>query len=123
MKNIIRFLMLADKRNEARFNEFIKLYKQLTDELPVNIRRGLKETKLAVQPASNNNNYTLSFTQADVFWWSEKFKNEFLVIRPIDEIKKAIRLALIEVVDEYTRVVEEKDFEMSKLVEELLAEK
>ena len=116
-------MTLADKRNEARFNEFIKLYKQLTDELPVNIRRGLKETKLAVHPASNNNNYTLSFTQADVFWWSEKFKNEFLVIRPIDEIKKAIRLALLEVVDDFTYAVEEKDFEMSKLVEELLAEK
>lgn len=122
MKNILRFLTLADKRNESRFNEFIKLYKQLTDELPVNVRRGLKDSKMAVHPASNKN-YTISFTQADVFWWSEKFKNEFLVIRPIDEIKKAIRLALIEVVDEYTRVVEDKDFEMSKLVEELLAEK
>ena len=122
MKNILKFLTLADKRNEARFNEFIKLYKQLSDELPVNIRRGLKESEM-VYPASNNKNYTLSFTQADVFWWSEKFKNEFLVIRPIDEIKKAIRLALLEVVDEFTYVVEEKDFEMSKLVEALLAEK
>lgn len=122
MKNILRFLTLADKRNESRFNDFIKLYKQLTDELPVNVRRGLKDSKIHVQPASNKN-YTISFTQADVFWWSEKFKNEFIVIRPIDEIKKSIRLALIEVVDEFTRVVEEKDFEMSKLVEELLAEK
>ena len=122
MKNILRFLTLADKRNESRFNEFIKLYMQLTDELPVNIRRGLKEIEMDVQPASNKN-YTISFTQTDVFWWSEKFKNEFLLIRPIDEIKKAIRLALIEVVDKYTRVVEEKDFEMSKLIEELLAEK
>lgn len=121
MKNILRFLTLADKRNEARFNEFIKLYKQLSEELPVNIRRGLKESEM-VYPASNKN-YTISFTQADVFWWSEKFKNEFLVIRPIDEIKKAIRLALLEVVDEFTYDVEEKDFEMSKLVEELLAEK
>ena len=122
MKNILRFLTLADKRNEARFNEFIKLYKQLSEELPVNIRRGLKESKLTAYPASNKN-YTISFTQADVFWWSEKFKNEFLVIRPIDEIKKAIRLALLDVVDDFTYVVEEKDFEMSKLVEELLAEK
>lgn len=122
MKNILRFLTLADKRNEARFNEFIKLYKQLTDELPVNIRRGLKESTPTVYPASNKN-YYISFTQADIFWWSEKFKNEFIVIRPIDEIKKAIRLALIDVVDKYTRVVEEKDFEMSKLVEKLLAEK
>ena len=122
MKNIIRFLTLADKRNEVRFNEFIKLYKQLSEELPVNIRRGLKESKLTAYPASNKN-YTISFTQADVFWWSEKFKNEFLVIRPIDEIKKAIRLALLEVVDDFTYDVEEKDFEMSKLVEELLAEK
>ena len=122
MKNILRFLTLADKRNEARFNEFIKLYKQLSEELPVNIRRGLKESEM-VYPASNKTNYTLSFTQADVFWWSEKFKNEFLVIRPIDEIKKAIRLALLEVVDEFTYDVEEKDFEMSKLVEALLAEK
>ena len=122
MKNILRFLTLADKRNEARFNEFIKLYKQLSEELPVNIRRGLKESKLTAYPASNKN-YTISFTQADVFWWSEKFKNEFLVIRPIDEIKKAIRLALLDVVDEFTYVVDEKDFEMSKLVEELLAEK
>lgn len=122
MKNILRFLTLADKRNESRFNDFIKLYKQLTDELPVNVRRGLKDSKIHVQPASNKN-YTISFTQADVFWWSEKFKNEFIVIRPLDEIKKSIRLALIEVVDEFTRVVEEKDFEMSKLVEELLAEK
>ena len=122
MKNILRFLTLADKRNEARFNEFIKLYKQLSEELPVNIRRGLKESKLTAYPASNKN-YTISFTQADVFWWSEKFKNEFLVIRPIDEIKKAIRLALLEVVDDFTHAVEEKDFEMSKLVEALLAEK
>ena len=122
MKNILRFLTLADKRNEVRFNEFIKLYKQLSEELPVNIRRGLKESKLTAYPASNKN-YTISFTQADVFWWSEKFKNEFLVIRPIDEIKKAIRLALLEVVDDFTYDVEEKDFEMSKLVEELLAEK
>ncbi len=122
MKNILRFLTLADKRNEARFNEFIKLYKQLSEELPVNIRRCLKESKMTVYPASNKN-YTISFNQADVFWWSEKFKNEFLVIRPIDEIKKAIRLALIDVVDDFTYVVEEKDFEMSKLVEELLAEK
>jgi len=122
MKNILRFFKLADKRNEARFNEFIKLYKQLSEELPVNIRRGLKESKLTAYPASNKN-YTISFTQADVFWWSEKFKNEFLVIRPIDEIKKAIRLALLDVVDDFTYVVEEKDFEMSKLVEELLAEK
>ena len=122
MKNILRFLTLADKRNEARFNEFIELYKQLTDELPVNIRRGLKESTQTVYPASNKN-YSISFTQADIFWWSEKFKNEFIVIRPIDEIKKAIRLALIDVVDKYARVVEEKDFEMSKLVEELLAEK
>ena len=122
MKNILRFLTLADKRNEARFNEFIKMYKQLSEELPVNIRRGLKESKLTAYPASNKN-YTISFTQADVFWWSEKFKNEFLVIRPIDEIKKAIRLALLDVVDEFTYVVDEKDFEMSKLVEELLAEK
>ncbi len=121
MKNILRFLTLADKRNEARFNEFIKLYKQLSEELPVNIRRCLKESQ-TVQPASNKN-YTISFNQADVFWWSEKFKNEFLVIRPIDEIKKAIRLALLDVVDDFTYVVEEKDFEMSKLVEELLAEK
>ena len=122
MKNILRFFKLADKRNEARFNEFIKLYKQLSEELPVNIRRGLKESKLTAYPASNKN-YTISFTQADVFWWSEKFKNEFLVIRPIDEIKKAIRLALLDVVDDFTYVVDEKDFEMSKLVEELLAEK
>lgn len=122
MKNILRFLTLADKRNEARFNEFIKLYKQLSEELPVNIRRCLKESKMTVYPASNKN-YTIGFNQADVFWWSEKFKNEFLVIRPIDEIKKAIRLALIDVVDDFTYVVEEKDFEMSKLVEELLAEK
>ena len=122
MKNILRFLTLADKRNEARFNEFIKLYKQLSEELPVNIRRGLKESKLTAYPASNKN-YTISFTQADVFWWSEKFKNEFLVIRPIDEIKKEIRLALLDVVDDFTYDVEEKDFEMSKLVEELLAEK
>ena len=121
MKNILRFLTLADKCNEARFNEFIKLYKQLSDELPVNIRRDLKESKL-VYPASNKD-YTISFTQADVFWWSEKFNTEFLVIRPIDEIKKAIRLALLDVVEEFTHVVEEKDFEMSKLVEELLAEK
>ena len=122
MKNILRFLTLADKRNEARFNEFIKLYKQLSEELPVNIRRCLKESKMTAYPASNKN-YTISFNQADVFWWSEKFKNEFLVIRPIDEIKKAIRLALLDVVDDFTYVVEEKDFEMSKLVEELLAEK
>ena len=122
MNNILRFLTLADKRNEKRFNDFMNLYKNLTDELPVKVRKAFVERKLSVCPATNKK-YTISFTGADLVWWKEKFKNEYIVIRPIAEIKQAIKHCLLEIVDDYTRIVEEDDFEMQKLIENILTDK
>ena len=111
---LIEFFTYSEKENERRWQEFLKLAEYLTENLPFEIRQKLGNKKL--HPSTDSNIGIFDFTMTDILWWKEKKSATNFVMKDDREFKKEVKLALLEIMDQYSAAMGEKLAKQAKTI-------
>lgn len=111
---LIEFFTYSEKENERRWQEFLKLAEYLTDNLPLPVRQKLGNKKL--HPSTDSNVGIFDFTMTDILWWKEKKSATNFVMKDDREFKKEVKLALLEIMDQYSAAMGEKLAKQAKSI-------
>lgn len=111
---LIEFFTYSEKENERRWQEFMKLAEYLTDNLPFPVRDKLGKKHL--NPTTDSNVGIFDFTMTDIVWWKEKKSATNFVMKDDKVFKKEVKLALLEIMDQYTDAMGEKLAKQAKTI-------
>ena len=111
---LIEFFTYSEKENERRWQEFLKLAEYLTENLPFEIRQKLGNKKL--HPSTDSNIGIFDFTMTDILWWKEKKSATCFIMKDDKEFKKEVKLALLEIMDQYSAAMGEKLAKQAKTI-------
>ena len=111
---LIEFFTYSEKENERRWQEFLKLAEYLTENLPFEIRQKLGNKKL--HPSTDSNIGIFDFTMTDILWWKEKKSATCFIMKDDKEFKKEVKLALLEIMDNYSAAMGEKLAKQAKSI-------
>lgn len=112
MKKIINFFKKVDEVKDKRFKDFDDLYTELIKEFPISLRKELKDNpKLKPCEKKKYQDYVLGFNATDVLWWREKYKEERFLVKPVEDIRKLINEACLDVIDNLDLKETDKDIE------------
>jgi hypothetical protein len=111
---LIEFFTYSEKENERRWEEFLKLAEYLTENLPFSIRQKLGNKKL--HPSTDSNVGIFDFTMTDIVWWKEKKSATNFVMKDDKQFKKEVKLALLEIMDQYAATMGEKLAKQAKTI-------
>lgn len=111
---LIEFFTYSEKENERRWQEFLKIAEYLTENLPFAVREKLGNKKL--HPSTDSNIGIFDFTMTDILWWKEKKSATNFVMKDDKEFKKEVKLALLEIMDQYSAAMGEKLAKQAKTI-------
>ena len=111
---LIEFFTYSEKENERRWQEFLKTAEYLTENLPFSVREKLGNKKL--NPSTDSNIGIFDFTMTDILWWKEKKSAKNFILKDDKKFKKEVKLALIEIMDEYSAAMGEKLAKQAKMI-------
>ena len=111
---LIEFFTYSEKENERRWQEFLKTAEYLTENLPFSVRENLGNKKL--NPSTDSNIGIFEFTMTDILWWKEKKSAKNFILKDDKKFKKEVKLALIEIMDEYSAAMGEKLAKQAKMI-------
>jgi hypothetical protein len=111
---LIEFFTYSEKENERRWQEFLKIAEYLTENLPFAVREKLGNKKL--NPSTDSNIGIFEFTMTDILWWKEKKSAKNFILKDDKQFKKEVKLALIEIMDEYSAAMGEKLAKQAKMI-------
>ena len=111
---LIEFFTYSEKENERRWQEFLKTAEYLTENLPFAVREKLGNKKL--NPSTDSNIGIFDFTMTDILWWKEKKSVKNFILKDDKKFKKEVKLALIEIMDEYSAAMGEKLAKQAKMI-------
>lgn len=117
---LIEFFTYSEKENERRWHEFLKLAEYLTENLPFEVRQKLGNKKL--NPSTDSNIGIFDFTMTDILWWKEKKSATNFILKDDREFKKEVKLALLEIMDQYSAAMGEKLAKQAKTILKKLEE-
>lgn len=120
--NLILFFTYSAEENERRWKAFFELVEDLTERLPLDIRKRLKNMKL--KPTTSNDGGIVEFNYSDLLWWKEQKTVTTWIMKDPTVFKKEIKCALLRIMDDYIVAMgEELSKDCKKIIEELDAEK
>lgn len=102
---LIEFFTYSEKENERRWQEFLKLAEYLTENLPFEVRQKLCHKNL--NPSTDSSIGIFDFTMTDILWWKEKKSATNFLMKDDKQFKKEVKLALLEIMDEYSAAMGE----------------
>ena len=111
---LIEFFTYSEKENERRWQEFLKLAEYLTENLPFEVRQKLGNKKL--HPSTDTNIGIFDFTMTDILWWKEKKSATTFIMKDDKQFKKEVKLALLEIMDNYSAAMGEKLAKQAKSI-------
>jgi hypothetical protein len=111
---LIEFFTYSEKENERRWQEFLKLAEYLTENLPFAVREKLAKKRL--HPSTDDNVGIFDFTMTDILWWKEKKSATNFILKDDKQFKKEVKLALLEVMDQYSAAMGEKLAKQAKTI-------
>lgn len=111
---LIEFFTYSEKENERRWQEFLKLAEYLTENLPFAVREKLGKKKL--RPSADANIGIFDFTMTDILWWKEKRSATNFIMKDDKEFKKEVKIALLEIMDQYSATMGEKLAKQAKTI-------
>lgn len=111
---LIEFFTYSEKENERRWQEFLKLAEYLTENLPFEVRQKLGNKKL--NPSSDDNIGIFDFTMTDILWWKEKRSATNFIMKDDKQFRKEVKLALLEIMDNYSAAMGEKLAKQTKTI-------
>lgn len=111
---LIEFFTYSEKENERRWQEFLKLAEYLTENLPFEVRQKLGNKKL--HPSTDTNIGIFDFTMTDILWWKEKRSATNFIMKDDKQFKKEVKLALLEIMDNYSAAMGEKLAKQAKSI-------
>ena len=111
---LIEFFAYSEKENERRWQEFLKLAEYLTENLPFAVRDKLGKKKL--HPSTDSNIGVFDFTMTDLVWWKEKKSATSFIMKDDKVFKKEVKLALLEIMDNYSAAMGEKLAKQAKSI-------
>ena len=111
---LIEFFTYSEKENERRWQEFLKLAEYLTENLPFEVRQKLGNKHL--NPSADSNIGFFNFTMTDILWWREKRIDTSFIMKDDKKFKKEVKLALLEVMDDYSAAMGEKLAKQAKTI-------
>ena len=111
---LIEFFTYSEKENERRWEEFLKLAEYLTENLPFEVRQKLGNKKL--NPSSDDNIGIFDFTMTDILWWKEKRSATNFIMKDDKQFRKEVKLALLEIMDNYSAAMGEKLAKQTKTI-------
>ena len=111
---LIEFFTYSEKENERRWQEFLKLAEYLTENLPFEVRQKLGNKKL--HPSTDTNIGIFDFTMTDILWWKEKRSATNFILKDDKQFKKEVKLALLEIMDNYSAAMGEKLAKQAKSI-------
>ena len=111
---LIEFFTYSEKENERRWQEFLKLAEYLTEKLPFEVRQKLGNKKL--HPSTDDSIGFFDFTMTDILWWKEKKSATSFIMKDDKKFKKEVKLALLEVMDNYSAAMGEKLAKQAKTI-------
>jgi hypothetical protein len=111
---LIEFFTYSEKENERRWQEFLKLAEYLTENLPFEIREKLGNKK--IRPSTEDNVGIFDFTMTDILWWKEKRSATRFIMKDDKQFKKEVKLALLEIMDQYSAAMGEKLAKQTKTI-------
>ena len=111
---LIEFFTYSEKENERRWQEFLKLAEYLTENLPLEVRQKLGNKKL--HPSTDSNVGIFDFTMTDILWWKEKRSATSFIMKDDNQFKKEVKLALLEIMDNYSAAMGEKLDKQAKTI-------
>lgn len=111
---LIEFFTYSEKENERRWQEFLKIAEYLTENLPFEVREKLGKKKL--HPSTDSNIGIFEFTMSDILWWKEKRTATSFIMKDDKKFKKEVKLALIEIMDQYIATMGEKLAKQAKTI-------
>ena len=111
---LIEFFTYSEKENERRWQEFLKLAEYLTENLPFAVREKLGNKKL--RPSTDGNIGIFDFTMTDILWWKEKKSAKNFIMKDDKQFKKEVKLALLEIMDQYSATMGEKLAKQAKTI-------
>lgn len=111
---LIEFFTYSEKENERRWEEFLKLAEYLTENLPFAVRDKLGKKRL--NPTTDDNIGIFDFTMTDIVWWKEKKSATSFIMKDDKQFKKEVKLALLEIMDQYSAAMGEKLAKQAKSI-------
>lgn len=111
---LIEFFTYSEKENERRWQEFLKIAEYLTENLPFEVRQKLGDKKL--HPSTDSNIGIFDFTMTDILWWKEKRSATNFILKDDKQFKKEVKLALLEIMDNYSAAMGEKLAKQAKSI-------
>lgn len=111
---LIEFFTYSEKENERRWQEFLKLAEYLSENLPFEVRQKLGNKKL--HPSTDTNIGIFDFTMTDILWWKEKKSATNFIMKDDKQFKKEVKLALLEIMDQYSAAMGEKLAKQAKSI-------
>ena len=111
---LIEFFTYSEKENERRWQEFLKIAEYLTENLPFAVREKLGKKKL--HPSTDDNVGIFDFTMTDIIWWKEKRSATNFIVKDDKQFKKEVKLALLEIMDQYAATMGEKLAKQAKTI-------
>ena len=105
LEKLTELFLGADKVNTKRYEEFMDFYKHCVLNFPKFLRKRLSEESLSPlvngQAHKKFDNYKVDFTAKDVVWWEKQFELESPIFRDIEEFKKEVCAAALDVLDDF----------------------
>lgn len=111
---LIEFFTYSEKENERRWQEFLMLAEYLTENLPFAVREKLGKKKL--HPSTDSNIGIFDFTMTDIIWWKEKKSATNFIVKDDKQFKKEVKLALLEIMDQYAATMGENLAKQAKTI-------
>ena len=119
---LILFFTYSAEETERRWKGFFELIEYLTERLPLEIRKRLKDMKLS--PTISSDGGIVEFNYSDLLWWKEKKTVTTWIMKDPIVFKKEIKSALLRIMDDYIAAMgEDLSKDCKKIIEEMYTEK
>jgi len=103
ISKLISIFKKVEEDNNTYAQEFIDFYKKCVETFPRTLKNELRNVQIkpCVKTTAQSiaDEYTMTFTWADIMWWQGMIENEPLYFKKPDELKREVIHAALDIFD------------------------